>query len=107
MGVQTHPIPHPLSSRMRGPIPLPPLKCHSERSTAESRKLAAIPPAPHPLSSRMRGPIFAPTSHQPAPAGATIPVALPLPSHMSFRAQRSGAEESRCHPTLTLALAPS
>ena len=39
------PLPHPLSSRMRGPIP-PLSTCHSERSAAKSRNLAAIPPSP-------------------------------------------------------------
>ena len=89
MGVQTHPIPHPLSSRMRGPIPLPPLKCHSERSTAESRKLAAITPIPHPLSSRMREPISLtlPTCHsersaaEPRNLVAIPPSPAPLPSY--------------------------
>ena len=112
MGVQTHPSPTrcprecgdpslPLRSGGRPPPPVVPADAGTHPFPSRCSRGCGNPSLPHPLSSRMRGPIFAPTSHQPAPAGATIPVALPLPSHMSFRAQRSGAEESRCHPTLT------
>ena len=42
--------PHPLSSRMRGPIlsPLPAPTCHSERSEAESRNLVFLRATPVP-----------------------------------------------------------
>ena len=42
--------PHPLSSRMRGPIPspLPAPTCHSERSEAESRNLVSLHATPVP-----------------------------------------------------------
>ena len=114
------PAPLPLSSRMRGPIPLPvsqrptgrggsrtarPFPSlttrHSQLSTAESRNLVVVAPPP----SRAPPVVLAdagthpPARHSSAPlrVGAvrrTVPT-LPLSNHPS-PSEASGVEESRC-----------
>ena len=87
-----------LSSRMRGPIPPPPAlspKCRSERSEAESRNLVAVERPPPPS--------FQPPSCPRACGDPSPPRPL---TQMSFRAQRSRVEESRCRRTPTSPLFP-
>ena len=78
------PPPFPLSSRMRGPIPIPrkePALGKTGTTIHLSSQLPSVTPAPPPLSSRMRGPIPVPRE-EPAPGktGTTIHLSSQLPS---------------------------
>ena len=119
----TAPFPLPLSSRMRGPIPLPGSQLvgavrespvpfpslttrHSERSTAESRNLVVVAPPP----SRAPPVVLAdagthPSARQPAGRGGsrTAPT-RPLSNHPSFQRptpSRGGSRPPVPFPSLT------
>ena len=117
----TAPFPLPLSSRMRGPIPLPvshlvgavreppvPFPSlttrHSQLSTAEPRNLVVVAPLP----SRALPVVLAdagthPPARQPAGRGGSRTARpLPLSNHPSFPAKHSRVEESRCRSTPSL-----
>ena len=76
--------PLPLSSRMRGPIPIPakslPPGSRGRQSIFRPSSLPILP-RPLPLSSRMRGPIPVPcTEPAPVKTGTTIHLSSQLPS---------------------------
>ena len=117
----TAPFPLPLSSRMRGPIPLPGSQLvgavseppvpfpslitrRSQLSTAEPRNLVVVAPLP----SRAPPVVLAdagthPPARQPAGRGGSRTARpLSLSNHPSFPAKHSRVEESRCRSTPSL-----
>ncbi len=119
-----HPLPpasFPLSSRRRGPIPLPvshlvgavreppvPFPSlttrRSERNTAGSRNLVVVAPPPsHSPPVVLADAGTHPPARQPSGRGGwrTVPT-LPLSNHPSFRAKHSRVEEPRCRSTPSL-----
>ena len=109
-----HPRPHPTSRRgvPCGHPPLPIIPAQSQPSEDEggnpSFVTAPYPSCPHPFRhSRVEPalvktpagihPLPHPTSRRGVPRGRPPATFTPIPSpHMSFRAKRSGVEESRC-----------